>query len=188
MAAGAVCRDGEWQNDDALALWRAGLPGLSYAEVNPYCLEEPVSPHLAAAATGVELSAARLVEHLPALRRVAEFVVVEGAGGWRVPLGPDLDIAGLAGRLDLPVLLVVGLRLGCLNHAQLSEAVIRADGARLVGWVATQVDPDMRRVGENLDTLHARLHAPCLGVLPHPAAPASAGLARPLDLAAVWRR
>ena len=91
-------------------------------------------------------------------------------------------------RSELPVLTVISLSYAFLNHDDLTDAVVASDGARLVGWVATQVDPDMRRVGEDLDTLHARLHAPCLGVLPHPAAPASAGLARPLDLAGVWRR
>lgn len=94
-------------------------------------------------------------------------MVVEGAGGWRVPLGPGLDIQGLALALGLPVILVVGLRLGCLNHALLSEQAIKASGAALLGWVGSQVEPGMPRLQENIATLEVELSAPCLGVLLH---------------------
>lgn len=185
VAAGATIRDGELQNDDALALRRASDPSLSYAQVNPYCLAEPVSPHLAAAAAGVRISPHVIATRLHHIGRRRDLVIVEGAGGWYVPLGPNLDIAGLVRHLHLPVILVVGLRLGCLNHAQLSERAILASGAALLGWVASQVDPQMARLGENLDTLRARLDSPCLGVLPHPASAHGDKHAVPFDLDAI---
>jgi dethiobiotin synthetase len=185
VAAGATICDGELQNDDALALWRAGNAGLAYGQVNPYCLAEPVSPHLAAATAGVHISPHSIAARLHDIGLRSDLVIVEGAGGWFVPLGPNLDIAGLARHLDLPVVLVVGLRLGCLNHAQLSERAILASGASLLGWIASQVDPRMARLGENLDTLRARLDSPCLGVLPHRAAADDGDHAVPFDLDAI---
>ena len=186
VAAGAVMCDGNLQNDDALALWWAGSPGFSYQQINPYCLSEPVSPHLAAAASGVQIDAGVIADGLADLAARSECVVVEGAGGWFVPLGPNLDIAGLVRHLDLPVILVVGLRLGCLNHAQLSENAILADGARLLGWVGSRVDPGMARVEENLDTLRQRLTSPCLGVMPHRPSGQSADANAVFDLDAIF--
>jgi dethiobiotin synthetase len=166
VAAGAQRHDGLLKNDDAMALLRVSSPGLSYAEVNPFCFEEPVSPHIAAAAGSRTVSLAEIADRLQSLCLRHDLVVVEGAGGWRVPLGPELDIEALAVGLKLPILLVVGLRLGCLNHAQLSEQAIEASGAPLLGWVGSEVDPQMPRRRENLDTLKQRLHSPGLGVLP----------------------
>jgi dethiobiotin synthetase len=167
VAAGAVLRDGELQNDDALALCRAGSVALTYPEVNPFCFPRPVSPHIEAAAHRTRISRHVIAARLHRLELRADRVVVEGAGGWRVPLGADLDIAGLAQYLDLPVVLVVGLRLGCLNHALLTAASIIDSGLPLMGWIGSQVDPDMACVAENVNTLVERLEAPCLGVLPH---------------------
>jgi dethiobiotin synthetase len=186
VAAGAAWRDGLLLNDDALALIAASGLDLPYAAVNPYCFESAVAPHLAAEAQGVEISAPAILAALDALRMAHDFVVVEGAGGWRVPLSPTLDIAGLARMLDLPVLLVVGLRLGCLNHALLSEQVIRDSGVRLAGWVGSQVEPDMVCLNENVATLVDRLAVPCLGVLTHPDWPGRLAPPRPLAAAARW--
>ena len=186
VAAGAATCDGILQNDDALALWRAGSPGFSYHQVNPYCLSEPVSPHLAAAASNVQIAAEVIADGLVDLAARSDCVVVEGAGGWFVPLSPNLDIAGLARHLDLPVILVVGLRLGCLNHAQLSEKAIMASGASLLGWIGSQVDPVMARVEENLDTLRQRLVSPCLGVLPYRPSGHSAQADAAFDLDALF--
>lgn len=168
VAAGAAWRDGELRNDDALALQSASGPDLPYALVNPYCFEPAIAPHLAAAEAGVEIDLGVILAARAGLAQQCDFIVAEGAGGWLVPLGPHLDIEGLAVALELPVLLVVGLRLGCLNHALLSARAVRASGARLAGWVASQVDPHMQRAEANVASLVERLGAPCLGVLPRP--------------------
>lgn len=183
VAAGAEWCDGQLQNDDALALRVASDRELPYEAVNPYCFEPPIAPHLAAAAQGVEISAQSILAALDALRLNHDFVVVEGAGGWLVPLSASLDVAGLAGLLDLPVLLVVGLRLGCLNHALLSERAICDSGARLIGWVGSQVEPGMACLNENVATLVERIDVPCLGVLTHPDSPGRLLPPRPLMLA-----
>lgn len=188
VAAGADSHDGNLRNDDALALIEAATLDLPYERVNPYCFAPAVSPHLAAeeAATVIELAPIRHAFDRLAGQR--DFVVVEGAGGWRVPLGPDLDGQDLALALGLPVILVVGLRLGCLNHALLSEQVILASGATLLGWVGNRIDPQMARQRQNLDTLAQRLGVPCLGILPHVAAGAVPGARSGLDIDALLQR
>lgn len=188
VAAGAEQRDGLLKNDDAVALQRASTPGLTYPEVNPFCFAEPVSPHIAAAADERAISLDEILDGLLTLRARHDLVIVEGAGGWRVPLGPCLDIEALAVRLNLPVLLVVGLRLGCLNHAQLSEQAIQASGAPLLGWIASGVDPQMARRRENLDTLHERLGSPCFGALPFAGRVDKHLTADTLDLDALLKR
>ena len=165
VAAGAELVDGQWRNDDALRLIEAAGWAGDYHEVNPYCFEDPVSPHLAAAKVGQTVDLPEICEKAENLARRANFVIVEGAGGWLVPLSRELDIATLARALGLPVVLVVGLRLGCLNHARLSEQVILASGLPLAGWVASRVDPQMALAEQNLDTLRDKLGAPFLGVL-----------------------
>ncbi|MGB5198810.1 MAG: dethiobiotin synthase [Sedimenticolaceae bacterium] len=187
VAAGAVYCEGKLRNDDALALRAATGLGLRYGAVNPYCFEAPIAPHLAAAEAGVRIDPTAVVTALDDLEKTGDFVVAEGAGGWRVPLAPGLDIQALALTLRLPVVLVVGLRLGCLNHALLTEQAIRASGAPLLGWIGTQIDPAMQRMRENLQTLLALLHGPCLGILTHPGAAAVADCARPLVIDALLR-
>jgi dethiobiotin synthetase len=182
VAAGSAWRDGKLRNDDALALIAASGLDVSYPVVNPYCFDPAISPHLAAAEAGVKIEAGPILAARDELAARCDFLVVEGAGGWRVPLGPRLDIQGLALALGLPVLLVVGLRLGCLNHALLSEQSILASGARLLGWVGSQVDPGMARLNENIATLNAGLSRPCLGILPHPESGIALNRAVPLAI------
>ncbi len=166
IAAGSqVGREG-LLNDDALSLRAQATHEVPYADVNPYAFELPVAPHLAAARAGVSISVPAILASCSRLRARADFVVVEGAGGWYVPLNERETIADLAVALDLPVVLVVGLRLGCLNHALLSAAAIAHSGLPLAGWVASHVDPQMLLPDENLASLRARLPAPCLGSLP----------------------
>lgn len=167
VAAGAVETSGGLRNEDAIALIEAAGGEWSYEEVNPYCFRPPVSPHLAAADAGVTIRADRIQESYSRLAGKVDMVVVEGAGGWLVPLRPDWSIEDLAVMLDLPVVLVVGLRLGCLNHARLSASQIQLSGVRLAGWIGSVVDPDMRHLQENTGTLRDLINAPCLGVLPH---------------------
>ncbi|MCG6964895.1 MAG: dethiobiotin synthase [Chromatiaceae bacterium] len=182
VAAGADWCDGELRNDDALALKREAGHAAAYATINPYCLEAAVAPHLAAAEAGVAIELGVILAAYAQLAARSDVVVVEGAGGWLVPLGPGLDMQGVALALGLPVLLVVGLRLGCLNHALLSERAILAGGGRLLGWIGSQVDPGMARLNGNVATLTERLGAPCLGVIAHPASRERLDPPRPLTL------
>lgn len=167
VAAGAVYTNAGWRNDDALALLAEGAVDAPYERVNPYCFEAAIAPHLAAADAGTTIELAPIRDAYDALQGQAEAVIAEGAGGWLVPLGGGLDMAGVAASLGLPVVLVVGLRLGCLNHARLTEQAITAGGVTLAGWIGSQVDPEMPRLDENLATLREVLTAPCLGVLRH---------------------
>ncbi|SDS93274.1 dethiobiotin synthase [Pseudomonas oryzae] len=172
------------RNGDALALLGECSLALDYAEVNPFAFEPAIAPHLAAREVGVELNVAALLPHV---RRVlahgADFSLIEGAGGWRVPLAGGESLADLAVALQLPVILVVGVRLGCINHALLSAEAIEHDGLTLAGWVANVVDPATSRLEENLATLAERLPAPCLGRVPRLAAATPATVAAHLDLA-----
>jgi dethiobiotin synthetase len=155
------------RNADAEVLLEACGLDLSYTEVNPYAFAPPIAPHIAAARAGQVIELSRIVAGAEALRSGRDGLLVEGAGGWRVPLGEQLDMAGLARALQLPVILVVGMRLGCINHALLTAEAVLGDGCQLAGWVANRVDPRMAEFDANLETLRQRIPAPCLGVLPH---------------------
>jgi dethiobiotin synthetase len=177
VASGCVETPLGLRNDDALALQAAGSDAsLPYALINPVALRDPLSPHLAAAHDGVGVSLAPMRAAFDQLCVTHSRVVVEGIGGWQVPLAPGLFAADIAKQWQLPVILVVGLRLGCLNHALLSAQAIVADGCRLLGWVGNRIDPAMDAVEENLATLRELVPAPCLGVLPHGVAAATAAL------------
>lgn len=184
VASGCTYIDGAWRNEDALALQVASHPRPEYDDLNPYALPEPLAPELASRAAGVEVALPPLLEAFAALRAQADVVVVEGVGGWAAPLAGNLDQADLVRALEAPVVLVVGMRLGCLNHARLTARTIAADGCRLVGWIASEVDPDMACREENMALLAARLPAPCLGRLPWiaGAAPDPVALAAHLSL------
>ncbi len=174
VAAGARRTATGLRNADAEALIAACGGGWDYARVNPLCFESPVSPHLAAAEAGVVVSLPPLLAIARELAGEADLLLAEGAGGWLVPLGPGMDIADLAAALGLPVVLVVGLRLGCINHARLSARALQASGLPLAGWIGSVLDPQMARLEENIATLEERLPLPALGVLPHGADPAAA--------------
>jgi len=143
----------ELRNDDALALLKAAGDRFEYAAINPYCFEPAISPHMAAMEAGVTVDLVKLRAAARDLATKCDCLVVEGAGGWFAPLGPELSVASLAEALELPVLLVVGLRLGCLNHAMLSRQAIERSGLKLTGWAASEIDPTMPRKAENLATL-----------------------------------
>lgn len=166
---------GQWRNADVDALQAASTPALAAWGVrdedrNPYCFHEPIAPHIAAARVGQRMELSVLTAAYARLAQQCEAVVVEGAGGWRVPLDHQHDLADLAVALRLPVVLVVGMRLGCLNHALLTQEAIHSRGLPLMGWVANCCHPQMSCFEENLDSLQARLPAPLLGVLPYLAA------------------
>lgn len=145
------------RNSDALTLMAAASVQAPYEVVNPYCFLPPVSPHIAAREAGVVVELELLRSRFDSLAAAADCVVVEGAGGWLAPISDTAAIADLAATLGLPVLLVVGLRLGCLNHALLTRDGVRARGVAFAGWIANAVDPQFERAAENLATLTARL-------------------------------
>jgi dethiobiotin synthetase len=183
VASGCMPAAAGLRNDDAMLLIAHSAGSPDYALVNPYALPEPVAPHLAAHSAGSEIRLGPIVDAFAALCTSSDLVVVEGVGGWAVPLSPALMQADLVRALDLPVVLVVGLRLGCINHALLSARAIAADGCRLLGWIGNRIDPAMARADDNVATLRERLPAPCLGVLPHSAMRDSQALARHLATA-----
>lgn len=182
VASGCERVAGEWRNGDALALLAASDPKPAYADLNPYALPAPLAPELAAADADIEISLNVMLDAHARLAAHADALVVEGVGGWAAPLSASLMQADLVQALRIPVLLVIGMRLGCLNHALLSARAIAADGAHLAGWIASEVDPGMERVEDNLRMLRQRLPAPCWGVLPHSINPDPALMARRLRI------
>lgn len=166
IASGCERIDGRWRNEDALALQAASDPRPAYADVNPVALPEPTAPTLAAVAAGVTVDIAVVHAAHARLAARAEIVLVEGAGGWEAPLAEDLEHRDLARHLGGAVVLVVGMRLGCLSHARLTARAITADGCRLVGWIGNRIDPAFPRADDYVGLLTDALPAPCLGVLP----------------------
>ncbi len=153
-------------NDDALALRAASSMQLTYGQVNPYCFAQAVAPHIASQNTGVRIEMARILVSYRELAGQADEVIVEGAGGFMVPLNARQTFADLAKELGLPVILVVGMRLGCLNHALLTARAIADYGLEYAGWVANVLDGDMPMLQQNIASLRERLPAPLLGVVP----------------------
>ena len=169
VASGARATPERLRNDDVDALLAAaGVPATAAAAqaINPYVFAPAIAPHIAARAAGIEIDVLRIADSYAALAARHQYVVVEGAGGWRTPLDDTATLAGVAQMLRLPAVLVVGLRLGCINHALLTAEAILADGVRLAGWVANTLAADMPVVAENVATLRQRLPAPCLGWVP----------------------
>ncbi len=176
VAAGATPTPKGLRNDDALALQAAGNVALDYEQINPYCFAPAIAPHLAAEQAGVRVTAERLSAGHDEVAAKADWVVLEGAGGWRVPLGSGFEFADWVGQSGWPVLLVVGMRLGCLNHAMLSAESIIAR-TRLVGWVANCLPPEQSCLVENIHSLVERMPVPLWGVFP-----SGGGMAEGLDL------
>jgi dethiobiotin synthetase len=169
VASGSLQTADGLRNTDALALMEAaGLTGsASYGEINPYCFEPAISPHIAAKADNIEVDIGMISLKYASLAAKADWMVVEGAGGWLAPVNERETMADLARALSLPALIVVGLKLGCLNHAQLTALAVRAHGVPLAGWVASAIDPQMSHAEANLESLERLLGAPPLAVVPH---------------------
>ena len=164
VAAG--CDENE-HNEDALALCAASTEQLACEQVNPYCFAPAIAPHLAAEFSGIRIELSRILDAYRELSGQVDEVVVEGAGGFLVPLNEQQDSADLAQLLGLPVVLVVGMRLGCLNHALLTVRAIAGSGLECAGWVANVVEAGMPALQQNIDTLRNRIDAPLLGVVPY---------------------
>jgi dethiobiotin synthetase len=169
VASGAFPTPGGLRNTDALALMEAAGPGCPYAyeDVNPYCFEPAVSPHIAAKEAGIEVDTRMIKQKYDQLAAGADWVVIEGAGGWFAPINERQAMADLAWTLAVPALLVVGLKLGCLNHARLTRLGVESHGVPLAGWVVSGIDRHMARVEANLETLERVLGEPPLATVPH---------------------
>jgi len=179
VASGCEATPDGLRNDDALALQAGSNPRPDYALVNPYALPEPTAPQIAAERAGVRVTLAPMLDAYRALQGLSGQVVVEGVGGWLAPLADDLEQSDLVKALDLPVILVVGLKLGCLSHARLTARAIVADGCRLHGWIGSNVEGLEPRY---IELVAQTLSTPCLGVLPHSPGADPAGLAARLSV------
>ena len=166
VASGCEWMDGKLRNEDALMLQNNASVTLDYELVNPYAYFQPVSPHLACEDNPVELN--KVVAVFNQIKQTADVVLVEGVGGWLVPLNHQGDdVQAMAKALNLPVILVVAIRLGCINHARLTYQAIKNSGLTCAGWLATHVDTQMLKQNENIETLQQLINAPLLGVLPY---------------------
>ena len=167
VSAGCVWTEEGWLNDDVALLRAASNVALPLALINPYAFEPPIAPHLAAQKAGVGIDLARIESAYHEIAAHSDEVIVEGVGGLLVPLNAKHSAADIILRLDLPVILVVGMRLGCLNHALLTVEAMAQHGIKLQAWVANQIDPNMREFDLNLASLKQRISAPLIAVFPH---------------------
>jgi dethiobiotin synthetase len=167
VASGAIQTEDGLRNEDALRIQQYASAPIPYDLVNPYAFEPPIAPHLASDMAEQEINFELILECYERLATMSDLVLVEGVGGWRVPLSKDGDVSDMALALNLPVILVVGMKLGCLNHALLSVESIQQKGLSLAGWVANIMGPEMDELDANLETLKHQIDAPCLGLVPN---------------------
>jgi dethiobiotin synthetase len=179
IAAGV---DANGHNEDVLRLMAAANVALPEPTINPWRLAEPLSPHIAARRAGVEITTPPIIESFHAACEQTDLLLVEGVGGLYAPLSDILNQPDLIRELDIPVILVVGLRLGCLNHALLTTAALAQEGCVLAGWVGNLIDPSFQAQADNIDTLRQRISAPCLGILPFDPKATPADLATTITL------
>ena len=167
VACGCISKEGIYQNDDAVKLQQQASVHIPYELVNPYALPAPIAPHLAAAKNGQHIDIDRIRQIHHQQQNKADYIVMEGVGGWLVPLNAHDTTADMVKALEMPVILVAGIRLGCLNHALLTHAAIRERGIPLIAWVANCIDKDCLEIEDNIETLRGRLDAPLLGIIPY---------------------
>ncbi len=183
VAAGAEQTPAGLRNSDALSLLGECTMPLSYQDINPVVLKEAAAPHLAAQKAGVTLAVSHLLASISkVIEHKADLTLIEGAGGWRVPLNDTETLADLAKALNAPVILVVGLRLGCINHALLTAEAIKQDGLQLAGWVANGIDPTFAGMGDNIESIQARIGAPCLGEVAYMSQTTPSGVSSYIDM------
>ena len=188
VAAGTLNIDGVAVNEDVRALRDASTVPLTDAEIGPCQLIEACAPHVAAECQGRTIDRDLLLRAVQHVAERSDWLVVEGVGGFRVPLGATWDSADFACNLGLPVILVVGLRMGCLNHALLTADAIAHSGLELAGWIGNRIDPAMAYAEASIDALRARLPGPCLGIVPWLLQPSPAAVAAQLDVATLRAR
>jgi len=167
IASGAEKQNGMLKNDDALQLIEHANVDVPYELINPFCFEPAIAPHIAAEQVGQQIDLTIIEQAYNNLAKQADWIIVEGVGGWSVPLNEKQTVADIPTQINLPVILVVGMRLGCINHALLTAAAIRANGNNLIGWIANQCEPNMPIYDENLQTLESKLDCPLIGHIPH---------------------
>lgn len=165
IAAGCEWLDGQLKNEDALLLQENASLQLPYQKINPYAYELPVSSHLAGKKNPVRIDT--VVQRFNDLSNKVDVVLVEGAGGWLAPINEQEDIADLVKALDIPVIIVVGIKLGCINHAKLTFQAINNIGVKCSGWLAVCIEPNMLKADENIETLKKQISAPLLGIFPY---------------------
>lgn len=187
VASGCEKMESVLTNRDALEIQACSTTRLSYNAVNPYAFAPPIAPHIAATRAGTRIDPAVIEQAYATLAAQHDCVVVEGVGGWRVPLSADFSTVDLVRLLRLPVVLVVGLRLGCINHALLSHECMQNDGIQIAGWLANRLDPEYGEVEETLRLLEEKFPAPLLGVLPYQVQPVAEDLAASINIAQVCR-
>ncbi len=183
VAAGCEKGIDGWQNDDALQLMQHANIELNYSQVNPVALPPPIAPHLALEASGKVVTIKALAAHFEQIKNSADYFIVEGAGGWQVPLNENESMAKIPKAFGLDVILVVGIRLGCINHALLTAAAIEQSGQQLAGWVANIIDLEMLMIEKNIQALHNQIAAPLLGTLPFMRGKAVAAVSDKLNVA-----
>lgn len=166
IASGAQSINGQLRNDDAVTLMQASNVRTGYALINPYCFAPAIAPHIAAQQAQTTISLEHITHCYATLESQSDRVIVEGVGGWQVPINEHQSAADIALQLQLPVIMVVGIKLGCLNHALLSAQAIQSQGGYLFGWIANQIDPDMAGFTENISSLETRLNVPLLARIP----------------------
>ncbi len=162
VASGASMLNGQLKNEDALVLMEASNVDVPYELINPYCFAPAIAPHIAADQAGVAIDISKIGDVYTQLSSMADVIIVEGVGGWSVPINNNNDVSDLALQLALPVLLVVGMRLGCINHALLTAQSIQSKGCNLIGWIANNIDPDQVNAKENIEAVKSRLELPLL--------------------------
>ncbi len=183
IASGCEHTADGWRNSDAKLLMSESTLTLEYDRINPFTFEPAIAPHIAAADAGVDISPETVISALDFTQyAMADFCLMEGAGGWRLPLGNNRYLSEVVAALGLPVIIVVNMRLGALNHALLTRDVIRMDGLEVAGWVANTAGEQMARYDENLASLKQMMEVPFLGAVPHLAKPTPAAIAEYLDL------
>lgn len=166
IASGAETVDGILQNEDAKQLIQHSNINAPYSLINPYCFEPPIAPHIAAERDQQQIDLDVLFKAYTELSTKADYVIVEGVGGWSVPLNDRKTVADIPSKLNIPVILVIGMKLGCINHALLTAEAIRANGNNLIGWIANKIDAEMVAYDENLQTLEAMLECPLIAHVP----------------------
>ncbi len=182
VASGCYREGSSLRNQDAVLLQTHSSINVDYSTVNPYAFEPAVSPHIAARRQGDKIRLEKVVDRFRILQELAEFVLVEGVGGWQVPLNSNDRLSDMVGVLGLPVVLVVGLRLGCLNHAFLTSSAIERSGCTLAGWVGNLAEPGFDCLEENMESLRQEIPAPCLGFVPFIDGPQRAALSGCFEL------
>lgn len=168
ISSGSLMTIDGLRNEDALALQQHASIKLAYEEVNPFTFLPPIAPHIGAEQQGIKLTLPHILEKCaPALNHTADLHLIEGTGGWLVPLNDKETFADLALALNAEIILVVGIRLGCINHTLLSIEAIKNKGCKLKGWIANCIDQDMLHLEENITSLKARIHEPLIGIIPY---------------------